>query len=144
MTEPASGSAWIEPTRAGRVRLVLERAAFFAWFMSHLWWVPAVVARVDSANPCASLATLQGMFAYVLVASWVPVVLFAWWSWRTLRAGQSPTPGSRVMFRTRIRTGWRARLDSLGLAAVAAMLAIVPVTVWRGLGGLELFLNPGC
>jgi hypothetical protein len=126
------------------VRLVLERAAIFAWFMSHLWWVPAVVDRIDGADPCASLGTLQFLFAYAMVVTCVPTALLAWWTGQTLRAGQSPTPGSRVMFRTRVRTGWFARLDALGFAALAAMLAVVPVTVWREIGGLEIFLNHGC
>ncbi len=142
--ESAREPAYLEPTRSGRLRLVLARALVFAWFMSHLWWMPAVLARIDSANPCASLATLQGIFAYVLVGPWVPVVLFALWSWQTLRAGQSPTPGSRVLFRTRIRTGWWARLDALGFAAGAAVFAVVPIVISREVGGLEIFLNHGC
>lgn len=142
--EPARAPAYLEPTRSGRLRLVLTRALLFVWFMSHLWWVPAVVARIDFDNPCASLATLQGILAYLLVVPWVPVVLLALWSWQTFRAGQSPTPGSRVLFRTRIRTGWWARLDALGFAAFAAMFAVVAMIVWRELDVLAIFINHGC
>ena len=144
MTETAREPAYLEPTPSGRRRLVLTRALVFVWFMSHLWWMPALVARMDSARPCASLATLQGLFAYILVVPWIPVVLNASWSWQIFRAGQSPTPGSPVLFRTRIRTGWRARLDALCFAALAAVFAVVAITVWREVGGLDIFINPGC
>lgn len=142
--ESARAPTYLEPTRSGRLRLVLVRALVFAWFMSHLWWMPAVLARIDSDNPCASLATLQAIFAYVLMVPWLPVVLLAWWSWQTLRTGQSPTPGSRVLFRTRIRTGRWARLDALGFAAGAALFAVVAMIIWREVGGLEIFINHGC
>ena len=145
MTQRAAEPVYITPTRWEQLRFVLAWGAFYAWYASHFAWLPGVIARVDVEDPCQRLGTLQLLLVYVLVASSVPALIFGAKAWRTRHATQYPPPGSWVLFRTRVHTArWWVTANKVALAAMAFACAVLPVLVWRELGGLTIFFEHGC
>lgn len=140
----APGPDYLEPTARGRLTLVLAWLAYMAWVASHYWWLPGLVARLDSCRPCASIGTMQFLLAYVVVVTCIPVALFGWKAWRTHRTGQHPPAGSRVMFRRRVHRGAWARFNAAVLALGALAFAAVPVLILREMGGWTIFFDHGC
>ena len=55
---------------------------------------------------------------------------------RILRSGQYPAPGTSVLFRTRVYTGWWARTNGISLLLMAILIAAFAI------GMLSLFVFP--
>lgn len=141
---PEPGVAYVEATWRTRTKALVAFAAFIGWLWSHSLWVPGLVDRLDQGAPCDSLGELQFLVAYTLFVVSLPPIVFGWRAWRTWRSGQVPPPGTWVLFRWRIRTGNRARIDAIGLLVVALLFAYIPVEIWTEIDGLEIFLDHGC
>ena len=144
MKTEAPAPAYLEPTARGRLSFVLAWLVYMGWVVSHYWWLPGVVARLDSCNPCASLGTMQFLLAYIVLVTCLPVALFGRQAWRTYRSGQHPPPGSWVLFRKRVYGGAWAKFNAAGLALVAIAFAAVPVLLLGELGGWTIFFDHGC
>jgi len=106
------------------------------------------LSHVAILQHCAQLPWLR---IYVLVATMVLTglsVLVARNGWRIWRSGQYPAPGTSVLFATRIRTGWWARLDTIIMFAlsafsVALLIALLEYFVFSEVGLYVLGLR-GC
>lgn len=55
---------------------------------------------------------------------------------RILRSGQYPAPGTSVLFRTRVYTGWWARTNGISLLLMAILIAAFAISM------LNLFVFP--
>lgn len=141
----ASGEPrYIEPTWTGRLKFALAYLGFAAWLGSHIVWVPRLLARVDSCNPCAAMAEIQFVFAYLMLVPSVAAILLGWRAWQVHRAGQFPMPGAWLLFRQRVWTGAWAQATAAFFAITAFFLATLPARLWRGMHGADVFFNHGC
>jgi hypothetical protein len=82
--------------------------------------VPWVIATI------VACATALAVFAFLCGRS----------ALRILRSGQYPAPGTSVLFRTRVYTGWWARTNGISLLLMAVLIAALAI------GLLSLFVFP--
>ena len=95
MTEGGTPARYLEPTRRGRVLLLLSVLGFALFVASHALWVPVLLARFDEGDPCAAEAEIQFLAFYFFALSWLPALYFARFTWLILRARQCPHPARR-------------------------------------------------
>jgi hypothetical protein len=105
--------------------------------------------RADHLASCEQLLPLFRGYTFGAAAILATIsVVMAKLGYRAWRAGQYPPPGTNVFFRTRVWTGWWARLNSLSLmfsALVAAyfLVQLAKFVFTSDLGPL-LFGLQGC
>ena len=115
---------FIEPTVASRVKLAL--CAGFGIVLSlamDRWW-PPFMGFVKGLSTCESLPWLRGItIAFVILFLLAGLSAFRA-AIMTLRSGQSPFPGAWVWSRTKVRMGWKAKLDGYGFALLALLCVL--------------------
>ncbi len=118
---------FIEPTIASRVKLALCVVFGIALSVAmDRWWDP-FMEFVKGLPTCESLPWYRG-----IIIAFVLLFLSAGFSASraailTLRSGQSPFPGAWVWSRTKVRTGWKARVDGWVFALLALVCFSGPV-----------------
>lgn len=103
----ALGKALLPPFGGAAIFLtarLYDRHAADLPFHEQLPWMWVVVAMVT---------TMLATFAYLSGRS----------AFRIWRSGQYPAPGTSVLFRTRVHTGWWARTNAIAYAIVSLVFA---------------------
>ncbi|HEY2346873.1 MAG TPA: hypothetical protein VGH80_13525 [Xanthomonadaceae bacterium] len=119
---------FIEPTRAGRIKLaVIVVAGFaFAW-IADKWAYPAYWRYIDHLPKCDSLPWLRGT---LLALSLLPLAIAAIWAvpaaLKMLKYGQWPVPGALVVVRTPIKRGRVVRWRAYGMLAWSVLVVGLP------------------
>lgn len=126
-----------EYTPAERVRLIaiIVAVALALAAASKYWLIPALRAFADNAH-CYEVAGVQGatllfygtMFGFPLLAAILTGAMFGWRGYKTLRDGQFPPLGEKVMQRTPVRRGRQARL--IGWLHQLAFLPLLALACW--------------
>ena len=113
---------YIEPTTTtGRVRIAMPLAGAVLLYLVLYFSIPRYMRTLPA---CDAILWLKAVaFAFVLVSTAICLALLRS-IWRGLRAGQWPLPGSDVLFRTKVVTGWRLGLEAAGRAS------FVGIVVW--------------
>ena len=138
---------FLQPTAQTRTKVLAAAALWLALAVAmEIWWTP-FMTYVSALPVCAGLpylrsismafAVLFGLASYACLRSGV----------RILRTGESPVPTAWVLFRTRIKTGWRAKADGLAMLTVAVLLAASPLAAGYALKVNVIFCIPnscGC
>lgn len=118
---------YIEPTTATRLKLAIASLIGVAIYVAmELWWQP-FMEFVRGLPVCESLPWLRGVIIVFTLGIWFAGLSVLRAAVKTLRAGQSPFPGAWVWTRTKIKSGWRARLDGYAFALLAAICFTGPV-----------------
>lgn len=102
---------------------------------SKFWFLPALRAYADTAH-CHEVAGINGtallfygtMVGFPLLAAILTGAIFGWRGYKTLRDGQFPPQGEKVLQRTPIRRGQQARL--IGWLHQFAFLPMLMVACW--------------
>jgi hypothetical protein len=110
-------SAYVEPTRAGRIRVATKIAVVVVLLLLAGFALPRYIGSLPT---CDGVAWLRALFVAIPLL-WAAVVcaLFLQ-SWRALRAGRWPVAGADVLFRQRVVEGWRLWLFPVN--AVASLI----------------------
>lgn len=104
----ALGKALLPPLAGAIIFLtarLYDRHAADLPFHEQLPWMWVVVAMVTTM--LATIAYLSGRSAF-----------------RIWRSGQHPAPGTPVLFRTRVHTGWWARTNAIAYAMISLLFAV--------------------
>jgi hypothetical protein len=138
---------FVEPTRAGRIKLAMfVLAGLLVSAAMHTWWHP-FMGYVQSLPICEQLPWLRGIVLTFIAISWLVGIAAVRAARLTLVSGQSPFPGAWVWSRTKLRTGWKARLDGCAFALYSTICFAGPVVAAYGLKAHEIFCHPascGC
>lgn len=120
-------SGYIEPTTASRMKLAIASVMGLALYVAmELWWQP-FMDFVRGLPVCESLPWLRGIIIAFALCIWFAGLSALRAAVKTFRSVQSPFPGAWVWTRTKIKTGWRAKLDGYAFAFVAAICFAGPV-----------------
>lgn len=121
---------YIEPTFAMRAKLSLAGLAAVLASTAFSVWVKPVLVWVATLPTCESLPWVRAeLVAGIAICWFIGAAAFrqAQLIWRS---GQTPTPGTWVWFRTRIRTGVVARATAAALYLVATVFTVGPLVVF--------------
>ena len=110
---------YIEPTKAGRIRIAKRSSLLILLFV--LFYV-VVPRHVRTLPPCEALWWHRGEMAAIALFVVAVGIFLLVQNWRTLRKGQWPLPGTDVLVRVKISRG---RLLWLFVANTIAYWAVV-------------------
>jgi hypothetical protein len=79
--------------------------------------------QVECLSVCAQLPWLRGVVALGVVILTAASYFCCRGGLRIWRSGQFPAPGTAVLFKKRVYTGWWARLNAITLFVFAILLA---------------------
>ena len=138
---------FLNPTPATRWKLLAACASGLVVLLAmEIWWNP-FMSYVEALPVCEGLPYHRGIF----IAFTLGFAFASFSSLRAgrliLRAGESPFPGAWVLFRTRIKTGIRAKIDGYAMLAIAVLLAAAPIAAGLALNVHMIFCVPnacGC
>ncbi len=118
---------FIEPTTAGRLKLALLAAVGIAFSVAgDIWWQP-FMDYVRALTTCESLPWLRGIIIGLFFVFWLTAYVTGRTALLILRSGQLPPPGAWVWSRTKVQTGWRAKLAGSLFAVLAAFFLAAPI-----------------
>jgi hypothetical protein len=138
---------YLIPTVAMRLKLLVAASLWLMFAIAmEIWWNP-FMSYVRALPVCAGLPYLRTIFITFALLFGLSSYFCASTGAKILRAGESPVPTAWVLFRTRVKTGWRARADGWTMLAVALLLASAPVAAGYALRVNVIFCIPsscGC
>jgi len=121
---------FIEPTVASRVKIALCVIFIIATYPAEELWGRSFMAFIEGLPICESLTWLRGIVIAHVLLFWLVGLLASSLAIQTLRSGEFPLPGAWVWFRTKVRTGWKAKVDGYILVIVALFFFLGPVVAW--------------
>jgi hypothetical protein len=117
--------SYIHPTLKSRLLAVLEIAG--PALLGCGLWISGVLYEAVRAPSCGLgvIAGPLGLCGVLLGLSFFSLRKGI----RTLRSGQSPPPGTAVLFKRRVATGWRAKIDGFSLLGLS-LVFLYMLTFW--------------
>ncbi|MBA4216738.1 MAG: hypothetical protein V3V71_07190 [Roseateles sp.] len=134
---------FIEPTFGGRLKLGVCALAGFALSVAMDFWWPPFMGYVRALPICESLPWLMGVFLTFVGLCWLAGLSVFRAALLTLRSGQTPFPGAWIWSRTKVRTGWRARLDGYAFVLLAVAAFVAPLFAAYVLDVQDIFCMHG-
>ena len=117
-----------QPTRATRIKGGLMIAfAVVVWLFADRFYASVVTPGFEGPL-CRTYLWTQKMVAIHLIFFFLVSLVCVRAAWKIHSSGQSPFPGAWLVVRRKIRRGWRAKAEAIGMAAVA--VAIWAVMIW--------------
>jgi hypothetical protein len=138
---------YIQPTWRDRGKLFFIYILVFVWWISHPLWVSPLIELAPCESVCKVLLNLQFVTAYAMLVPLTVSIFLASYAKRIFESNQFPPPGTLLLFRTRLRTGWLVKLEGAFVMLGAIFFALCPGLIANFLraGYIFCILEPcGC